>query len=167
MEHFEIEHKFLIRYPNLDFIMSIDGVTYSSITQLYVNLKNGERIRLRKRVYPDRVEITENQKTKITDIKWIEKEREITEEEYNDYLDNAIKVSNAIVKKRYVIPYNTHKLELDVYPFWEDRAILEIELSDVYERFEIPEYIEVIKEVSSDMRYKNSALAIDIPYDNI
>jgi CYTH domain-containing protein len=49
--------------------------------------------------------------------------------------------------------------EIDVYPFWNDRAIMEIELSNADDNIVFPEYIDIIKEVTSDPSYKNAALA--------
>ena len=46
-----------------------------------------------------------------------------------------------------------------MYPFWKDRAILEIELADEDEKIDFPEFIKVIKEVTDDERYKNASLA--------
>ena len=49
--------------------------------------------------------------------------------------------------------------EIDIYPFWHDKAILEIELNDENDTFEIPKKIKVIKEVTNDPQYKNSSIA--------
>ena len=46
-----------------------------------------------------------------------------------------------------------------MYPFWKDRAILEIELADENEKIDFPEGIRVIREVTDDERYKNASLA--------
>ena len=58
-----------------------------------------------------------------------------------------------------------HFFEIDIYPFWRDKAVMEIELSSEDEDFEIPHEIKVIKEVTGDKRYKNASLAIEIPRD--
>ena len=49
--------------------------------------------------------------------------------------------------------------ELDVFPFWQDVALLEIELKDEKEPFEIPAFVNAIKEVSADKSYRNSVIA--------
>ena len=51
---------------------------------------------------------------------------------------------------------------MDVYPFWSDRAVLEVELESEDEAFDIPPFISVIKEVTGDKRYSNKALAKEI-----
>lgn len=57
--------------------------------------------------------------------------------------------------------------EIDVYPFWTDRAIMEIELDDEGQDILFPPFIEIISEVTSDKRYTNSSLARHVPYDSI
>ena len=57
--------------------------------------------------------------------------------------------------------------EIDVYPFWNDRAIMEIELDDEGQEIIFPPEIQIIREVTSDKRYTNSSLARQVPYDNI
>lgn len=58
-----------------------------------------------------------------------------------------------------MLGYEGKYFELDIYPFWNDKAILEIELSSIDEQFSIPETIKIIKEVTDDDSYKNSGLA--------
>ena len=55
--------------------------------------------------------------------------------------------------------FESQYLEIDVYPFWNDKAILEIELSDENAVIVFPKQIKVIKEVTDDDSYKNSSLA--------
>ena len=50
-------------------------------------------------------------------------------------------------------------VRLHVYPFWNDKAIAEIELSDENAAIVFPEQIRVIKEVTDDDAYKNASLA--------
>lgn len=47
----------------------------------------------------------------------------------------------------------------DIYPFWNDKAILEIELSDEKADVSFPDFIKFIKEVTDDDNYKNASLA--------
>jgi len=65
-----------------------------------------------------------------------------------------------IRKTRYCVVYNNQYLEIDIYPFSKDKAILEIELSNENDSYEIPEFIEVIREVTDDIRFKNVNLAV-------
>lgn len=55
--------------------------------------------------------------------------------------------------------YNSQYFEIDIYPFWKNKAILEIELSNEFADIVFPDYLEVIKEVTDDIEYKNYNLA--------
>ena len=49
--------------------------------------------------------------------------------------------------------------ELDVYPFSDEFAIMELELRNAQQEIFFPEYIEVIAEVSEKIEYSNANLA--------
>ena len=91
----------------------------------------------------------------------------ISREEYEAYCAERNPELNTILKTRWRIPYAGQVLEFDVYPFWTDRAVLEIELDSEDQQPVIPEWVRVIKDVTADFRYKNAALARQIPMDEI
>ena len=64
-----------------------------------------------------------------------------------------------------MLAYEGKEFEIDVCPFWQDRAVMEIELADEAETVALPPEIEIIKEVTWDRRYTNAALAKAIPAD--
>ena len=66
---------------------------------------------------------------------------------------------NQIRKTRYCVVYNNQYIEIDIYPFSKDKAILEIELNHEQQDIDLPPFIEVIKEVTDDDYYKNINLA--------
>lgn len=162
---YEIERKFLIRYPDIDFLAS-EGER-SEIVQTYLLSEKGSTARVRMRMFADRCEYTHTVKQRISDMRRVETEREITRKEYEELLPQADPARRTIRKTRYCLPFEGQTLEIDVFPFWDDRAFLEIELKDEGERFTLPEYIHVIREVTGDRRYTNASLAREIPYEEI
>ena len=84
-----------------------------------------------------------------------------------ELLLTADKSRRPVEKERLLLKSGEHIFEIDIYPFWCDRAVMEVELSSEEEAFTFPAGIEVIKEVSGDKRYKNAALAKEIPNDEI
>ena len=71
-------------------------------------------------------------------------------------------VHNQIRKDRYCLTYENQYFEIDVYPFWQDKAIAEIELSDENTPIVFPDYIKIIREVTDDPAYKNANLAASV-----
>ena len=104
---------------------------------------------------------------RISTLSCYEDESIISHDEYDILLLSADNEKKSINKIRYSFEYCKHILEIDVYDFWCDRATLEIELESEDEEFSIPSFINVIKEISTDGRYKNTNLAKSVPYDEI
>lgn len=162
---YEIERKYLIRYPDMELLNSRAEKT--EITQIYLKTRDGRTERVRKRGFDGAYVYTHTQKTRISDVKRIELEREISEEEYTHLLEDADPARSVIQKDRYCLAYREQMFEIDVYPFWNDRAIMEIELDDEGQEIIFPPEIQIIREVTSDKRYTNSSLAKQVPYDSI
>ena len=87
--------------------------------------------------------------------RWVT-ERPISEKDYVTYLMEADLALHSVRKLKYRFNYDGHRMELDVYPFSKDRAVL-----FVYgqEPFRLPPEIEVLRDVTGDPTYKNRALA--------
>lgn len=153
-EPVEIERKFLIKYPTEKTINSIKECSSVEISQCYVSDENG-KFRVRKRGKNGEYIYIKTEKTKISEIRRIESERRITQSEY----ESAIKGKKVLSKRRYMFLYNNKYFELDIFPFWQDKALLEIELKDENEQFDLPDFLNITKEVTYDPKYKNSHIA--------
>lgn len=157
-EPYEVERKYLIRRPDEAWLKTLPD--RSEIEQTYlVTQKDGERGRVRKRTRDGAAVYTHTVKRRINDLRAVELEREIDAAEYARFLELADPKRRTLYKTRYCLPYRGQLFEIDVYPFWADRAIMEIELEDEAQPVELPPDIEMIEEVSSDRRYSNAALA--------
>ena len=64
-----------------------------------------------------------------------------------------------IRKDRYCLADGNQYFEIDIYPFWKDKAIVEIELADAAEEIRFPKMLTLIREVTEELEYKNSSLA--------
>ena len=160
----EIERKYLIDRPNEQALLSLEGARYRDIVQTYLLSEKGEARRVRKSVYDDgRVLFVETVKRRKSDLTAEEYERTLDQKEYEELLLLRDQTRTPIEKRRYIIPYGTHVLEIDLYPFWERAAVLEIELASEDEAAEIPPYLTVLREVSAEKALKNRALARHIP----
>ena len=158
-EPLEIERKFLIKYPDIRWLESIPNCQRVEIIQTYLKADENEEIRVRQRGSGGHYIYCETTKRKVSDLKRVEIERRLTEREYLRLLMDADTTRRQIRKDRYCLTYENQYFEIDVYPFWDDKAILEIELSDENAEIRFPEQIKVIKEVTDDDSYKNASLA--------
>ena len=155
-EPLEIERKLLIDYPDLALLDSLPNCKSVEIEQIYLQDKS----RIRKRGANGSYMYFHTVKTSITDVKRIETETRITEQEYQMRKEQADPARNPICKTRYCLAHGKHYFEIDVYPFWSDKAVMEIELLTENEPFEIPPFVNVLEDVTDDKRYRNSALAL-------
>ena len=155
---FEIERKFLIKYPDINKLLDNPLCRVLKMEQFY--LQGGGRVR--KIEENGKITYIKTVKKHITDIKREEKEWEIEEEEYIKETKNKAFSTNIIKKTRYAYPFYDLIFEIDLFPFWNDRAFLEIELNDENQEFIVPEFLKIIKEVTADKRYNNSSLAREI-----
>ena len=161
---YEIERKFLITYPEQSWLERCQDK--SEIVQTYLTSVSGETARVRSRRRNGSICYTHTVKKKVTDIRRIEEEREITEAEYLQLLEMADPRRNAVIKTRYCYEYKNQLFEIDVYPFWTDRAVMEIELDDESQEIDFPPEIDIIREITADKRYTNASLALQIPQGN-
>ena len=160
MDHLEIERKFLIRMPDRRLL---DALPSSEIEQIYILSEEGGRERIRKRVFPDRVEYTHTIKRRISDVTRNELEREIRAEQYRALRKAADPSRRVLQKRRFLYEYDGQCFEIDVFPFWEQAALMELELQSEDQEIRMPPGVEVLREVTADKAFTNSAIAREIP----
>ncbi len=160
----EIERKFLIHYPDLEELRRRCKET-REITQTYLKKAAPEAgvIRLRMQTVGGETRYIRTEKRKLTDMTRVEIETDLTKEEYEAQLRLADPNLQVIRKTRWCVEFGGKLLEIDLFPFWQDKAFLEIELESEDAPFAIPDFIHVIREVTDDPRYTNRALAEKLP----
>lgn len=158
----EIERKYMIEMPDAHFLQSLDG---TEIVQTYLVGDKAATERVRKRGRNGKYVYTHTIKYKISNVSRREDEREISEDEYAELLRRADPERNTIEKTRYCYDYAGAVWEIDVFPFWQDKAFMEIELASEDEKIVFPPNIKILRELTEDKRYTNAALAKQIPKD--
>jgi CYTH domain-containing protein len=157
----EIERKFLIKKPTKQQIQALGCTSITTISQTYLVRQRPEterRVRMRgseqkgyKYYYTEK---TDNGKGSRA-----ENEREISQAEYKQLLQQADTKLKPIHKTRYVFNYAGKKFEMDLYPFSDNYAVFEVELNSIDEPLKLPkDKLTIIKEVTDDKRYKNGSL---------
>lgn len=167
MAHSEIEMKYLIAMPDEAMLAKQEGCQVWEIEQIYLTAEPGTTRRVRRVAENGAERYYKTFKRRVTAMTAEEDEGLISRDEYEAYCAQRDPELNAILKRRYRIPYAGQTLEFDVYPFWTDRAVLEIELESEAQQTAIPEWVSVLKDVTADFRYKNVALAKEVPMDPI
>lgn len=157
----EIERKYLIKMPDMEKLRQTDNYDFSEIEQVYVSdTMDGMFGRIRKRGKNGVYKYYKTFKKDVTAVTRIEIESEISEKEYKELKKHCREGFGIIEKTRHVFAYKGQTFELDIFPFWNDKAFLEAEVSSEDTEIPIPPFIKVIKEVTEDLSYRNSALAV-------
>jgi CYTH domain-containing protein len=157
--HLEIERKFLIERPDEALLSGISGAVRYEIEQIYLpgDDRITERIRMRKGA--GGAEYYHTFKKQLSDLSRVEDEVLISEEEYDRLKNLAGANPMKIEKTRWCIPYGNLFIEVDIYQFWQNSAIAEVELEREDSHFAFPDFIHVVREVTHDGSFTNKALA--------
>ena len=159
----EIERKFLIKMPDLQMLSSLPECRAVKLSQTYILLPDGTNARVRRRGDGEDCSYVKTVKQRLTDRTRIEIEEPLTAEEYRDLLKFADPLRLSIEKTRYCLVWHNTYFELDVFDFWDRQAFLEIELLSEEQEISLPPFLEVLREVTDNSAYGNSALALSIP----
>lgn len=156
----ENERKFLIKKPSKELIDSLEYVSMTHITQTYLESNGKTERRVRKRGTDiNGYSYYYTEKTELGDGSRKEVERLIDAREYATYIEyESDKSLYTIEKDRYCFLYKDKYFEMDLYPFDDEYAILEIELNSMDEEVELPK-LDIIKEVTFDESYHNHSIA--------
>ena len=160
----EIEYKYLIRYPDTEVLRSQPNYRAEEMCQLYLELPSehngkGTHCRIRSIKSNDGIRYIKTFKESITDMTRIEIESEISEEEFTKLSEFIRQGYSPIYKVRHSFELFGYTYEVDIFPFWQDRAYLEIEVESEDIKPPVPDFLSVIKNVTSDYRYRNTSLA--------
>ena len=149
----------MIEYPDIEKLEKLPNCQRVEIIQTYLTAPEGEESRVRQRGSDGNYIYIQTTKKKVTGLKRVEVERRLTKDEYLRLLMDADPNCRPIRKTRYCLTYDNQYFEIDVYPFWDKQAIVEIELNNENDEIRFPADIKVIKEVTEDDSFKNASLA--------
>ena len=162
-EPFEIERKYLIYYPDIKKLESMPNCTKVEIAQTYLKSTDDVERRVRARGIDGGYMYYLTEKRKVTNLKRIEVEKRLTQNEYLKLLMDADNKLHTIHKTRYCLSEENQYFEIDIYPEWDNQAIMEVELNSEEQQIQLPPFIEVIKDVTEEDIYKNYNMAKEMP----
>jgi len=165
----EIERKFLVRDANLQ---SAENIVLTEVESVYLDsgkvtalgisqgltLPNSDELlerRVSKREVDSEAKYFLTMKSGEKTLSRVESEIEIDEESYKFMVDSF--GESRVSKKRFTFDYSNNKFELDVFP--DVRLLLmEVELSDEKQLFELPPFVNIVRDVTGDKRFYSSNL---------
>ena len=154
---YEIERKYLIAYPDPAALAALPNCRRAEIEQAYLPTVTGEQLRLRKWV-EDGKAIYYKTRRRHVNGKRLEVEERLSQKVYSHLLEEA-GAGPLLRKTRYCLSYDGQYFQLDVYPFWQDQAVVKIELSEQDGEVRLPPELTVLREVTGERAYKDAELA--------
>jgi CYTH domain-containing protein len=161
----EIERKFLIRKPTTEDIEKLGCISKTNIIQTYLVCDHKAERRVRQRgTKEDGYSFYYTEKTDVSPGVRVEKECKISKDEYLNLLAEADTSLHQISKTRYCFIYENQYFEMDIYPFSDEYAIVEIELNNIDDNIKFPP-LNFVREVTDDKKYKNFSLAKSLSFE--
>lgn len=153
------KRKYLVEMPKLEELVSKYHATSISMTQTYltVGADNCERRVRKQKGGNGNLYFYTEKNVREDGSKWVT-ERPINKREYSSYIMGRDVTLEPVSKEKYRFIFEDHRVEIDVYPFCDDKGIMFVYAPENVE-CELPEDINVIKEVTNVPEYKNKMLA--------
>lgn len=152
------KRKFLISMPDLCVLREKYNALEVDMMQTYlVEVKPGVERRIRQQRNGSTYLYFYTEKSRLPSGDKLDTERPISEKQYIRYLMEGDRNLHSVYKTKYRFFYNSHRLEVDVYPFSKDKAVLFLYSKEL--EGNLPGEIRVLSEVTDNPRYKNRMLA--------
>ena len=150
------KRKFLVKMPDCEILEKAHDVQPIDMMQTYLlSSEPGLERRIRQQRSGGLPMYFYTQKRIAEDgTRWVT-EKPISEKDYVGYLMEADLRLHSVRKRKYRFVYDGRRMELDIYPFSDDKAVLFVYGGDAA----LPPELELIREVSNEDEYKNRALA--------
>ena len=153
-------HKYLIEADEQLLARFKEEANYSDahIIQYYLLSEDGSEKRIRERHNGDDILYTYSEANYLSTHERIKTDRVLTQRQYNEYkrqIDHNIEMTD---KMRYSFISDDLFYKLDVYDFDKSKGILAV-ADNGEESVVLPPYIKVVKDVTTDIGYKNYYLA--------
>lgn len=154
-EPLETERKYIV-----EVVGNIPNAIESEIYQTYLTTDDGSELRVRKRGSNGSYIYFLTSKKAVSDETRIETEKQITPEEYINFLQKADSNKQTIHKLRKCFVWERQYFELDNYLSPEIKfTIMEIEGFENHRDIKFPSFINVLEDVTGKAAYSNASLA--------
>ena len=156
---FEIERKFIVDYPDVEWLENQPACKRIEIVQSYLRSDEEHEVRIRQRITDEGQTYSLTDKRLDNNRKRLELRRRLSGREYRALLEQSDPALREIRKTRYCLTYEGQYFEVDLFPCWNDQAMMQIELSHEDAEITIPPGLTVRREVTGDPNYRNAVIA--------
>ena len=156
---YEIRRKYLVEYPDVAWLESMPNCNKVEIEQTYLHSNSSHEVRIRRRTTDGHSMYYLTEKRYVGSRNLMRTQRRISAKDYNTLMSQADPSLRQIRKTRYCLACEGQYFEIDLFPCWDDQAIVEIELSKEDTPVFFPAVLRVIREITEDPAYRNAVIA--------
>ncbi|MBE6121110.1 MAG: hypothetical protein E7190_00160 [Erysipelotrichaceae bacterium] len=158
-EPIALRRKYLVEYPDIAWLKSNPYARKLDITETYLRAPEGSEYHLKKRDENGHHTYIYTQKKRINALKSLETEKRLTLDDYHDLLEQADPDMRPLHKERYFLSFDRQYFVVDLFPFWDNQAIVSIEVSSEDAEVRMPAELHVIREITEDETFRNRYMA--------
>lgn len=153
-------HKYLIKMPDLQKLREVYNPETFEMVQIYLTATNPrvERIVRQQSSGGHSLYFYTEKRFKSEAQRW-ETEKPISEKHYTKYLMEYDTRLRPVIKTRYCLAYKDQHFDIDIYPFSNEKALVEIKVPSPETKVELPPELTLIMDVTDNKNYKNRSLA--------
>lgn len=158
----EVERKFLAALDTDPASFPLPVVTVE-MCQTYLRgskAKPGVERRVRRRTQNGGNMYTYTEKQKIDRGARLERERIITQREYEELYSQRDQSRKDVLKRRHSFIWKNQYFQLDKISSPQELVLLEVEVTDIQETLLMPPFIRICEEVTENPNYKNASIAL-------
>ena len=155
----EYQRKFLIRYPDLDWLNSNPFARRVEVSEHYTFRQGDQEMRLRRCGTDGHYTYYQTSRRTFSGLRRAEVEKRLEKKRYLRILESLDPSVEQLEKVRYYLIYDRQYFSVDLYPFLDDVALVNVELAEEDQEIRFPPELEVIREVTEDPSYASYTLA--------
>ncbi len=157
---YAFKRSYLVAYPDIAALETMPSCGKVEITQFYLRSDPDTEVRVRKIGTSGWNTFYLTEKRVEGDRKRLVRRQHLTLSEYDNLFRQADPERREIRKTRYCLPFEGQCFELDVFPWWDDQAIIQIEVADRDVEVRLPPQVGVLREVTDDPAYRSASLSL-------
>lgn len=158
----QLQRKYLVEMPDLTALENLPTCSKVETVQTYLISDPSQEVRVRRRGIEGDYLYTKTVKEQAdpgVKLRRIVSDERLTESQYLAELANADPTLAPLRKIRYCLCEDDRCVQLDVFPFWKDKAVLELPVADEKMPPDVPKMFTVIEEITQNPAYRNYNLA--------
>ncbi len=157
------QHKFLIKKPSLEDLSQHTSYSVTHVMRTYLNqIEPGIQRRILQVGQDGDFVYYYAERRPLPNAEIAEQEEHIDEKKYLSLLMDADTRFHQLSCKQLSFIYDNQNYRIDLYPFSEDRAIMQVAHTKNPQDLKLPKFLSVIRDVTNDPAYRSHVISLEM-----